>query len=325
MGAETATESGPADIYWIDRELTASSARPYNEAELAVARQRLLELEDASPGRLPKTEGGMDGRQVLRKQDILDLFDTTPDLAGEDVDVSPCIRSSGDLNVYAFWLDCDRQSDSLSGQSQPSPDELCPVPVGEMQEWLATHPAWRWDVDAGVWGKVQHAYPGARLLLCQADGGYSPATGWDVAIKAPVPAVLDGSGLSDPDVLLDGDSASVSAWQELTRHCVMTLAELKKLLARIDSPALELLRAELEDAARNHDWGKLHSLFQEACTDADTSKFWAKAPHMKRYARHGFRHELASALAMLAQGGHSDLAVWLAASHHGKIGLSIIC
>jgi hypothetical protein len=131
--------------------------------------------------------------------------------------------------------------------------------------------------------------------------------------------VLDGFGLSDPDVLLDGDSASVSARQELTKHCAMTLAELKKLLASVDSPALEPLRAELEDAACNHDWGKLHSLFQEACTDADTSKFWAKAPHMKRYARHGFRHELA----MLAQGCRSDLAAWLVASLHGKIGLSI--
>ena len=37
------------------------------------------------------------------------------------------------------------------------------------------------------------------------------------------------------------------------------------------------------------------------------------------YARHGFRHELA----MLAQGCRSDLAAWLVASLHGKIGLSI--
>ena len=79
-------ERASADIYWIDRELTAACARrPYSEAELATARHRLLELEDASPGTLPKTEGDMEVRQDLRKQDMLNLFDTTPDLAGEDV------------------------------------------------------------------------------------------------------------------------------------------------------------------------------------------------------------------------------------------------
>lgn len=79
-------ERASADIYWIDRELTAACARrPYSEAELATARHRLLELEDALPGTLPKTEGDMEVRQDLRKQDMLNLFDTTPDLAGEDV------------------------------------------------------------------------------------------------------------------------------------------------------------------------------------------------------------------------------------------------
>jgi len=43
---------------------------------------------------------------------------------------------------------------------------------------------------------------------------------------------------------------------------------------------------------------------------------------MKRYARPGFRHELASALAMLAQ-DLPDLTVYLAAAHHGKVRLSI--
>ena len=43
---------------------------------------------------------------------------------------------------------------------------------------------------------------------------------------------------------------------------------------------------------------------------------------MSRYARKGFRHELASALALLAS-GQSDLVAYLAAAHHGKIRISL--
>ena len=43
---------------------------------------------------------------------------------------------------------------------------------------------------------------------------------------------------------------------------------------------------------------------------------------MRPYARPGFRHELASALALMHT-GHDDLAVYLAAAHHGKIRLSL--
>ena len=43
---------------------------------------------------------------------------------------------------------------------------------------------------------------------------------------------------------------------------------------------------------------------------------------MMRYQRPGFRHELSSAIAMLLN-GHSDLAAYLVAAHHGKVRLSI--
>ena len=48
----------------------------------------------------------------------------------------------------------------------------------------------------------------------------------------------------------------------------------------------------------------------------------AKSKGGARHSRPHFRHELASALALL-QGGASDLAVYLAACHHGKVRLSI--
>lgn len=50
---------------------------------------------------------------------------------------------------------------------------------------------------------------------------------------------------------------------------------------------------------------------------------WAKSDHKKgRPNRKHFRHELASALALLLH-KESDLAAYLAAAHHGKVRLSI--
>ena len=45
-----------------------------------------------------------DPPHVIRTQRFLiDLFDTTPDLAGNDIDVSRFIREGDDLDVQVFW------------------------------------------------------------------------------------------------------------------------------------------------------------------------------------------------------------------------------
>ena len=80
-------------------------------------------------------------------------------------------------------------------------------------------------------------------------------------------------------------------------------------------------------AARWHDAGKAHPVFQQAAVgdspDADRSVLWGKSGiGSLRYARRGFRHEMASALAML-ENGLPDLAAYLVAAHHGKVRLSI--
>ena len=54
---------------------------------------------------------------VLRRRDLLDLFDTTPDLAGNDVDVSRFIRDADDHDVRVCW----RSFTGEPGRDQPSP------------------------------------------------------------------------------------------------------------------------------------------------------------------------------------------------------------
>lgn len=98
-----------------------------------------------------------------------------------------------------------------------------------------------------------------------------------------------------------------------------------------DLPITEGARKTLEEAARWHDWGKAHEVFQGAVKQEGRPPEWqgrrdvGKARNgfwKKGYDRTGFRHELASALAML-QAGMPDLSVYLAAAHHGKVRLSI--
>ena len=44
-----------------------------------------------------------DPPHVIRRKDFIDLFDTTPDLAGNDIDVSRYIREGEDSDVQVFW------------------------------------------------------------------------------------------------------------------------------------------------------------------------------------------------------------------------------
>ncbi len=50
-----------------------------------------------------KTLFPFEPRFVPREKDLFDLFDTTPDLTGADVDVSRFIRDGEELDVQVFW------------------------------------------------------------------------------------------------------------------------------------------------------------------------------------------------------------------------------
>jgi CRISPR-associated endonuclease/helicase Cas3 len=46
---------------------------------------------------------------VIRRRDVVDLFDTTLDLGGMDLDVSRFIREGDERDVHVFWRDFDDQ------------------------------------------------------------------------------------------------------------------------------------------------------------------------------------------------------------------------
>ena len=91
-------------------------------------------------------------------------------------------------------------------------------------------------------------------------------------------------------------------------------------------------RATVVRAARWHDLGKAHEVFQDTMRrglDGRTAApdvLLAKTVKQTRHGRAYFRHELASALALLAHEHWSrdaDLAAYLIAAHHGKVRMNL--
>ena len=338
-------------------------ARPYEAAELHAARDRLTGLTDAAPVHLPPPDDAATPRRVIRRKDLDDLFDTDPDLTGFDVDVSPYVRDADDTDVHVFWRDL-----STVGDDPPRPRraELCAVSIGAAGEWLSKlrkaqqgkppvfqrDPQWR----RGEGGRAAVAppgwtpfrdrpWPGLVLLADPKAGGYRGASGFTgdpkhapeplsgsparsaagaAAGRADDPAPRDAEG-HDEDPLSGND-----ALVPLADHLRHVAAEAESLCAALDvEPAA---RATIVRAARWHDLGKAHEVFQDTMRRGLDGRAaapgvpLAKTVKRTRHGRAWFRHELASALAFLAHERWSrdaDLAAYLIAVHHGKVRMNL--
>lgn len=334
-------EYDEADVFWVDLDLEKESRiKPYDAAELAAAQRILRELGDVGPDSLravePPRKGEGDLAAVLRRRDLLELFDTTPDLAGADVDVADFVRGSTSPDVYLFWRDFQGDPD----EPAPEREELCPVPVYELRELVSKGKleAWVWDPlertgeREGSWapvrpGNAQRIYPGQEFLLRAAAGGYSERLGWDPSVREPVFSPgLPGPAESRPDSFgRDPRSLGGVFFVSVARHTDAVVAQVARLREQMDGSALP---EELLWAARWHDAGKAHPVFQESMVQGVKGPVpqqggpWAKSPGRGRHRRPYFRHELASALAAL-QNGQPDLVAYLAAAHHGKVRMVI--
>jgi CRISPR-associated endonuclease/helicase Cas3 len=364
-----------AQVYWIDLD-TADKKQilPYEDRDLESAREALTGdgMADVGPRSIDDYLDGLDDRQreslfpftpahVVRRKDVVDLFDTTPDLAGNDIDVARFIRDGEDLDVQVYWRDFD-PARKLE-ETRPRREELCPVPFARFRDDFLKakgKSAYRWDALGKGWLRADEAavFPGQVFLVPSRVGGYNPNSGWDA--KSPhfvdpveksedLEALPDDAGVNEAPEALDDDNDSHSPWQSIADHTEEVLAEAVAILDRL---RLEpVLRQVIEIAVRWHDRGKGHSVFQEAIREelADGTQRpgdWqgrtdiAKAPKRcpgnfwRRYRNPHFRHELASGLAMLLsescpdldglrRDGLLDLATYIATAHHGKVRLSI--
>lgn len=362
-----------ANVFWIDLvggqdENTASRlARPYSFEELCKARRRLKGLHNVAPAELPAVCDEIPVRTVIRRKDLIDLFDTDPDLTGFDVDVSLYVRDSDDANVHVFWRDLSSATDELP---PPRSDELCSVPVGVAREWLKE--VRKKEKDSNLvfvrdpqsrsgeenrrkgspppgWARLRDdLWPGLTLLAGISAGGYCEASGF-TGKTADVPASVlpdaevrqsaapDATPAGHSDEVGDEDGHGEDPRSQIGIP-VLLFDHLEHVSAEAESlcDALEVdagTREAVVRAARWHDLGKAHEVFQQTMRKGLVSQESPNGPMLakteKKNLRHGrpyFRHELASALAFLDHSEWSrdaDLVAYLIAAHHGKVRMNL--
>lgn len=318
-------DDADAEIWWVDRPASSKhrdgTAAPYAPEEVVRAIARLQRLTSAAPAALPDEDGPAPYNHVLRRADLLDLFDTTPDLSGNEIDVSRFIRATEDKDVYVAWREWAENKTPPTGP-EIADDELCPAPIGDIREFVKKRDVFVLNFGTEEWSKVDKEtplYPGMILVARAEEGGYTAMEGWSPESKTPVTPVLADGGEMNTDT---SDSKSFQKYrQSLRAHIERVLEKMNQLLANtnIEPRFAEALRT----AALKHDWGKIHTIFQDTMRKAgETPEPLAKQCGWARHRVPHFRHELASALAMI-ETGDSDLAAYLAAAHHGKIRLGI--
>ena len=319
---------GGADVFWIDLDAADDRlAAPYTVADLEAARAALTPLSSASPNDLATVGVKVCRpiRPVVRRKDVVDLTDTTPDLAGYDLDVSRYVRDSEDADVQVYW----RKIESEPEKSEPKPvrEELVRVSVPAFNKAFKAsrdRRVWEWSHVDREWRKLSGpATPGRVLMLDVRLGGYDDSIGWTGNKRQqPTPRSLEPKeNLDDHDPLSNRDVVL-----NLEEHTGNVRRHLESILEAIPLP--DGHREALLTAVNWHDVGKAHAVFQEAVQTKDRSRLWAKGKMRFPYRRPHFRHELASALAWLQSGGErtdgeASLVAFLIAAHHGKVRFSL--
>ena len=355
-----------ADVHWIDllaNAVDGKSSRtlslPYRPDDLKAARRHLHTLTDVAAANLP-APGDIDPpRRVIRRSDLDDLFDTDPDLTGFDVDISPYVRDADDTDVRVFWRDL-----SVSDIDPPRPhaEELCAVPIGSIKDWVnkvhsqsnarvyIRDPLWRRTDNSTRneppgWKRLTQApWPGLTLLADVKAGGYSDESGFTGNPKHVPRPLFGGSATSPVAAQLQGFSHTSGEaeghdedpWSQIGVPILLS-AHLRHVAAEAEALCDELgvfehTRAAILRAARWHDVGKVHHVFQNTMRRGLGDREVEDGPLAKtirsnmRYERPYFRHELASAVALLAHDGWSrnaDLVAYLIAAHHGKVRMNL--
>ncbi len=349
--------NGGAEICWIDlsaRDEKAAEALslPYTPEQIATARQLILQAGEGEGGASPealaklRSDEPIPESHILRRKDLVDLFDTTPDLAGLDIDVGRYIRDGDERDVQVFWRDIAKDAKTPDETIVAQRVELVRVSADRFKKFAEKNKGsvWVWDTLEGKWQEFRDTYripPGRIFLVDLACGGYSETLGWtgektkesfrvltsDDQIPARIVAPRDGQG---------NDDESQTCFQSLSEHTGHVVEACRSLLGLLPPEIKERWGDVLLEAALWHDVGKAHPCFQKYLTaDRDIpseyqGEILAKSswkPHVRSKRRH-FRHELASMLAWLQAGQRADtitqnLVAWLIVTHHGKIRLSL--
>jgi len=345
-----------AALWWVP---PSTKAGPYPQADIDATSSELARLEGQAVTSEDLIARNVEVTRpqvaVIRRPDFIELFDTSSDLSGNDIDIAPYIRDADDLDAqlaWATWTPDDKKEIRPPAEGRtPTAEYRCRVPLGKVNELAKSIPVWRLGQVAGGWTRVNvgaRARPGEVLVVNAADGRYDPITGFDPAAREPVPdspelmtKINPADGTEDP-YKADSTNVRQGNWITLWQHSEDVRDEAARLVETIqpDLPATAIESAIA--AAYLHDAGKAHEIWQSALrvlapeedtAHRDAQEPWAKSSINGRLEFAGgvaFRHELASLLLLdgplnylLADVPDPDLARYLVLSHHGKLRVQV--
>lgn len=338
-------ENSEARVFWIGvprNNLDAEKmALPYELNDLIASADRLKGLTDVGLKCLPKVKLPFEHGHVIRRKDLIDLFDTTSDLAGNDIDIDRFVREVEDSDVRVFWRDWYQTENEAPPEDAPAArrEEFCPAPISDFRVFASKNAGnvWRWSFLNKKWERadMEKIAPGQVFLLHADAGGYSAERGWGSVAKRVDPIDWLEKPVP-PDATDDEPLSKIGVWQTIGEHTAEVCAELEAIVSAMAMTEAGLAEG-LRHAARWHDRGKAHHVFQNAIDDGQDverkgrmiqrrqrpedwrgCRFVAKAPDKRwdkgqfvdqgfwrRYdwlpneGRRHFRHELASALSVL--------------------------
>jgi CRISPR-associated endonuclease/helicase Cas3 len=288
---------GNGKVLVVDRRKNKDDAAPYLPEELASAWETIQELSDVGIEALEAYEAKLGDTKraqlypyapahLLLRKEFDELFDTTPDLTGADLDISRFIRSGDERDLQVFWLDipADRKGEPAHTPPEnykPHRRELCAVPFLKARDWLCGEEtktnkkpklrggmrAWVWDWLDGEWKPAtrEALLPGRIVCVAADSGGYCTDRGFDAESDELVPTlerenVDPGTKAGDEaDDQQDGEIPG-EEWKTITFHTQEVTNKARKIARKLDLPPN--LQDLLELAALWHDWGKAHPAFQ---------------------------------------------------------------
>ncbi|HCP12595.1 MAG TPA: CRISPR-associated helicase Cas3', partial [Planctomycetaceae bacterium] len=351
---------GGGKIVVVNRGLSEKVTAPYSPSELTSAWRACQQIKDGGVAGIEHFERAQSEEvkrelypyspaNLLLRREFDELFDTTADLTGADLDISRFIRSGDERDLQVFWADIPKDQQGPAETLSPSSDELCSVPFLLARDWLCgtetttkRNPrlrkkmrAWVWDWLDGQWVEVTRAAlcPGRVVCVAAQCGGYLAGVGFapeSLEVVPLVSAVPSSTGSESSAVeMLTGDTcqddeslSQVEHWKTIACHSDEVRLVVAGIGQRLGLRA-DLLRV-LDVAAEWHDAGKAHAAFQgKIRSDAGrpSRNDLAKAPRnywlprggfgggvgfagdgsgASADQRPGFRHELASILALYA-------------------------
>lgn len=326
-------EYDDSTVYFI--RLAEKQYIPYEEKDMLLSEERLDQRinKSISPKEIPQIDETITHELVIRESDMLQLFDTTPDLSGSHTDVSRFVRSlEATKDVSVLWREWDENQ--LPEKDKIRSEEICSVSISEIKKFMKNHKVWKYDHIDGIWQKVYDVYPGQTYLIHAKSGGYKEELGWDVTSKNNVTQITKELKKNSENREMEESNGSDNSsqnigWITLNDHTVHVIDKIQKILEKIEH--LSKINHIMITVAKYHDIGKAHKVFQGTMLKGMEDKIskdvlWAKRSGNANHSRRNFRHEAASALAFLkmhASNTETELVAYLIASHHGKIRISM--